>query len=306
MAQALDYSAGAPSGAAVKEAGYAGVIRYAGTPGHAKNITKAEYDDMAGSDIGVALVYEHLAGDALNGFGAGQAAARTIQADAANFGFPPSRPYYFTVDQQISMESQFTAVMSYLDGAATVIGHSRVGVYGQESVVRRAVLGGHATYGWQTAAWSAGLRFDGAHLFQHVGYVYVGNVECDSNDILAPDWGQHNYGEIMTISDPSYQDLIYRTAAIIDMDPVSAGPSGGTNQLAAAITALGTKLDALTGALSSDEAAIIAAVRAQPTGGQVDVHALAAALAPLLPADSTPDQVATAVRTAFATHLGSA
>lgn len=41
------------------------------------------------------------------------------------------------------------------------------------------------------------------------------------------------------------------------------------------------KLDALTGALSNDEAAIVAAVRAQ-TGGQVDVPQLAAALAPLL------------------------
>jgi hypothetical protein len=47
------------------------------------------------------------------------------------------------------------------------------------------------------------------------------------------------------------------------------------------------KLDALAGTLSNDEANIVAAVRAQPTGGHVDVGALApalaAALAPLLP-----------------------
>ncbi|ALG06861.1 peptidoglycan recognition protein family protein [Kibdelosporangium phytohabitans] len=60
------------------------------------------------------------------------------------------------------------------------------------------------------------------------------------------------------------------------------------------------KLDALTGALSDDEANIIAAVRAQPTGGQVDVQALAALLAPLIPTGTTPEQITEAVRLAFA------
>jgi hypothetical protein len=41
---------------------------------------------------------------------------------------------------------------------------------------------------------------------------------------------------------------------------------------------LETKFDALAGALSDDEAKILTAIRAQPTGGQVDVPALAAHL----------------------------
>lgn len=308
MAQALDYSAGAPSGAAVRTAGYVGVVRYCGTPGRPKNITRAEYEDMDMSGVGVALVYENRQGDALSGFGAGQASARAIQSDAASFGFPSSRPFYFTVDQQISTEAQYSAVMAYLDGAATVVGHSRVGVYGQYGVVQRAIEGGHAAYGWQTVAWSAGLRYSNANLFQNLGYVYVDGVECDSNDILSPDWGQHNYGgkHDMENTDPSYQDLIFRMAAVIDMDATSAGPSGGVNKLAATLVRVETKLDALTGALTDDQAAVLAAIKAQPTGGQVDVPALAKALAPMLPPDATPDQIATAVRTAFAAHLGGA
>jgi hypothetical protein len=47
------------------------------------------------------------------------------------------------------------------------------------------------------------------------------------------------------------------------------------------------KLDALAGALTDDEADLLAAIRAQPTGGQVDVGvlapALAGALGPMLP-----------------------
>lgn len=58
--------------------------------------------------------------------------------------------------------------------------------------------------------------------------------------------------------------------------------------------------------LPTQLAAVIAVVRAQPSGGQVDVPALAAALAPLMPAETTPEQIAEAVRHAFAEHLGAA
>jgi hypothetical protein len=51
------------------------------------------------------------------------------------------------------------------------------------------------------------------------------------------------------------------------------------------------KVDALANALSDDEANIIAAVRAQPTGGQVDVEALAAQLRGAL-GDAVADELA--------------
>jgi hypothetical protein len=66
-------------------------------------------------------------------------------------------------------------------------------------------------------------------------------------------------------------------------------------------------ISAQSGAITSDEAALLAAIKAQPTGGQVDVQALANALAPvlapLLPAGATPQQVGSAVVTALANHL---
>lgn len=199
MAQVLDYSSRPPSGATVRSAGYPGVVRYAGTPGRPKNITRAEFEDMDMSGVGVALVYENQAGDALNGFGAGQASARAILADANHIGFPPSRPLYFACDRDIVTEQQFTAVMSYLDGAASVIGAQRVGVYGEHDVVKRALEGGHARYGWQTVAWSGGKHYAGAHLYQLAGYVYPGGVQCDASNVLQADWGQHNY--VTTLED---------------------------------------------------------------------------------------------------------
>lgn len=193
MSQALDYSSGPPAGAAVRQAGYAAVIRYAGTPGRPKNITRTEFEDLSMSGVDVALVYENNTGDALLGYSEGQLAAENIANDAVRIGFPANRPLYFTVDRSVTSPSDFALVMLYLDGAASVIGRERVGVYGEYEVVKYALEGGHARYGWQTVAWSGGQQYAGAHLFQRLGTVLVDGIACDVNDILAPDWGQHSY-----------------------------------------------------------------------------------------------------------------
>jgi hypothetical protein len=194
MPTALDYSAGRPTGAAVKAAQHAGVVRYAGTPGRTKNITKAEYQDMDRNGIGVALVYENHAGDAAGGHPAGQAAAFAARKDADAIGFPVSRPIYFAVDSDQVTTGQFAAAMAYLDGAASILGRDRVGVYGEFDVIEMAV-GNHARFGWQTAAWSKGKRSAKAVLFQQIGTVVVGGIASDVNQILAADWGQHNAQE---------------------------------------------------------------------------------------------------------------
>ncbi|HET9889666.1 MAG TPA: hypothetical protein VFQ42_04120 [Mycobacterium sp.] len=85
---------------------------------------------------------------------------------------------------------------------------------------------------------------------------------------------------------------------------LGAAPIDEPNGMKAWLTA---QFAALSGALSADEAALVGAIKAQPTGGQVDVtslaNALAPVLAPLLPADATPQQVGAAVVDALAAHL---
>jgi len=196
MATALDYSAGRPAASTIKAAGHVGVIRYVGTPGRTKNITKAEYQDLIRSGISVALVYENRAGDAGGGFAAGVTAARAARADANSVGFPADRPIHFAVDSDQVTDAQFRAVSAYLDGAASVLGGlTRVGVYGEFDVIERNV-GSHAKYGWQTVAWSGGRISSKAVLFQRLGQIYVGGIQVDVNSILAADWGQHNAEEI--------------------------------------------------------------------------------------------------------------
>ncbi|MFE0021918.1 glycoside hydrolase domain-containing protein [Amycolatopsis sp. NPDC059021] len=191
MATALDYSSGYPAATAILDAGHAGVIRYVGTPGRAKNINAPEYADLTAHGVGVALVYEDHAGDSLGGYPAGQRAARLARADADAIGFPSSRPIYFAIDSDQITATDFDLAMAYLDGAAAILGHHRVGVYGEADIIDRAVPA-HAEFGWQTSAWSRGRRSGRAHLFQQPGQIWVGGIECDVSEILADDWGQHD------------------------------------------------------------------------------------------------------------------
>lgn len=75
------------------------------------------------------------------------------------------------------------------------------------------------------------------------------------------------------------------------------------NGLKGAVGELRVRLDSLAGQLGDDEAKLLSAIRAQPTGGQVDVAELAAALAQLLPQDVTPDQIQDALRSVLRTGV---
>ncbi|MEV5537468.1 glycoside hydrolase domain-containing protein [Saccharopolyspora shandongensis] len=187
----LDYSAGVPKAAAVKAAGFDFVVRYVGTPGRRKNITAGEYRDMTGAGVGVALVFENRAGDALAGRAAGARNARAALDDANSFGWPADRPIYMAVDQDITTESQMRTVVEYLRGAADVLGIERIGVYGEADVVDRAQRDNVARWFWQTKAWSRKRISPHAHLVQQTETVRVDGVECDINTTDRPDIGQH-------------------------------------------------------------------------------------------------------------------
>lgn len=193
MAIVLDYSAGNPGGAAVAaEPGVVGVVRYGGTPGRRKNITPAEYRDMDAHGLGVATVYENRAGDALTGRAGGAQAATNWWSDMISIGFPAHRPGYFAVDQDVTA-AQLPGVGDYFAGVNIVLGVDRTGAYGERDVIEFLFDHKLITHGWQTVAWSHGQRSKRACLYQRAAQIFVGGIQCDVNDVLAPDWGQHNY-----------------------------------------------------------------------------------------------------------------
>jgi hypothetical protein len=189
----LDYAGGIPHPTAIAAAGYSFVVRYltpggSGLPG--KLLTQAEYDNLAAHGIAVALNFETTADRMKAGRVAGITDAKTAHAVASALGVPGDRPVYFSADWDASPSDQ-AVIDEYLRGAASVIGADRVGVYGSYYVVKRALDNGTAKWAWQTGAWSGGQIEPRAHIYQRIGAVIVGGVECDVNEAKLLDFGQH-------------------------------------------------------------------------------------------------------------------
>jgi len=188
---ALDYSAGVPSGATVKNSGYAGVLRYLKKTGSSgvHVLTSAEYADMKSHGVGVELVYEDKRPSRmLNGFNAGANDAVWAKSQAQAVGISSPRCIYFTADFDVQ-PGQYAPVRAYLDGAASVLGITVTGLYGGYKAIVNC--GSHASWLWQTSAWSGGLLADGAHVIQNLKQVVIGGITCDVNTLLTDDWGQH-------------------------------------------------------------------------------------------------------------------
>jgi hypothetical protein len=185
----LDYSSGWPAAAAMTAGGFLGAVRYIGTPGRGKNLTRTEAQALLAGGRRISLVFEDAAGWMRGGAAAGAAAARAALADAANCGVGV-RCIYFACDEDVTDAQTMQTVEACLDGAAGVLGRGRTGVYGEADVIDACLAAGHAVWGWQTRAWSGGRVSARAHLLQQIGYVSVGGVQCDRSTILRDDWGQ--------------------------------------------------------------------------------------------------------------------
>lgn len=252
MAQVLDYSAGVPGAAAIKAAGYVGAVRYIGFPTRRKCTSAAELADFTRHGLGMALVYEDTADDWRGGRARGREAGARARAHATQIGFPTSRPIYMAVDRDVVTDTEFAAAVEYLRGAAETLGGVQLtGVYGEHDVCARAAQAGAASWFWQCRAWSGTpvRLFAGRHLYQRVGTVRVGGIDCDINDALQPDWGQHTMedhvlkdetftftppggGKPITVSALDMLGNLYAERFYGSTTPPWAGPSGRAIDLA--------------------------------------------------------------------------
>lgn len=315
--EVLDYSSGYPAPAAIKVAGYAGVVRYIGTPGRGKNLTRTEAQQMRAAGIPIALVYETTAGWALGGAQAGADAARASLADAAVCEVQV-RCVHMAVDVDVTSAAQMQAVQQMLDGAASVLGRDRVGVYGEADVIDACLGARHATYGWQTRAWSGGRVSGRAALLQQIGYVDVGGVQCDRSTVLDDDWGQWPYqGDDDVPITQADADLIMQTfnigaqythGAQLDglcvriAEMVKARSGGATaTQVQAVASTLAANAAAVNAGIADAKSAVLAGLAALPTAhlSDEDRAALAQSIAALLP-DLQTGEVEQALRHVFA------
>lgn len=182
----LDYSHSRPNLKRVKDLGYGFVVRYLFAPG--KGVTKVEATAIRAAGLGLCVVYEEYAGRAREGVASGKEDGKIALAFARAIGFPETKPIFFAVDFNATATQQ-PVIDAYLCGVASVIGLSRVGVYGSFGVVERCHANSSARWFWQTYAWSAGKVSAHAHLFQYLNGQVIEGMSVDLNESRQFDFG---------------------------------------------------------------------------------------------------------------------
>lgn len=188
----LDYAWGRPGGAAIKAGGYHFACRYLShTEG--KNLSKSEADDLISHGISIVVVWETIAQRASYGYQAGISDAKDAIEQLRLCGAPNDTFVYFAVDY----DAAGSVVAPYFQGAVSVLGKERVGVYGGYRVIRYMLDYKYASKGWQTRAWSNG-QWDSRASIRQLGTVTVNGVSCDVNEAYFNDYGQWRKADVMT------------------------------------------------------------------------------------------------------------
>jgi hypothetical protein len=143
----------------------------------------------------------------LKGTTAGKNWAWSAKQHFEALGMPAGRPIYFSVDWDAG-SGDWAAIDAALRGAATVIGASRVGVYGSYDTIRHCQDAKTASWFWQTYAWSGGKWATGVHLQQYKNGVKIGLGDCDLNRSMVADYGQWGYASELE-DDMGWDDAIY-------------------------------------------------------------------------------------------------
>lgn len=197
----LDYAAGVLSAADLKAAGAVGAIRYVSDrrPGASwmlgKPIQISEARDLYQSGLKIVSNYQFgkkETADWLGGQPAGVTHAKRGWELHTAAGGPTGAPIYASIDDNPTFEQYKQQVAPYLRGWESVIGHQRLGIYGNSKVIEWAVQDGLGSWFWQHN-WGTpqGLVHPAAHLHQYeIDARKVAGVGVDLNSILKPQFGQ--------------------------------------------------------------------------------------------------------------------
>ena len=197
----LDYSAGVLKAADIKAAGALGAIRYVSDrrPGAqwmlGKPIQLPEARDLYQAGLKIVSNYQfgkQDTADWLGGQAAGVMHAKRGWELHTAAGGPVSAPIYVSIDDNPTAGQYRQQVAPYLRAWESVIGHQRVGIYGNSTTIEWALQDGLGSWFWQHN-WGSpkGFVHPAAHLHQfEIDARKVAGVGVDLNNILKPQFGQ--------------------------------------------------------------------------------------------------------------------
>lgn len=197
----FDYSAGVLKAADIKAAGALGAIRYVSDrrPNAqwmlGKPIQLPEARDLYQAGLKIVSNYQFGKADTadwLGGQSAGVTHAKRGWELHTAAGGPVGAPIYVSIDDNPTREQYRQQVAPYLRAWESVIGHQRVGIYGNSTTIDWALQDGLGSWFWQHD-WGTpqGYIHPEAHLHQfEIDARSVAGVGVDLNDILKPQFGQ--------------------------------------------------------------------------------------------------------------------
>ncbi len=188
------------------------LIRYIGYPENPKCISHypGAYQRHINAGRLVLLVIENGTTDAAGGHDGGVAMAERALEDAGSIGYPDSLPIFFCADGWLAdLGIPVATAMSYLDGAASVMGTTRTGAYGFRDFLQAARDGGHA--GWR---WLAGTPPTNSEVAQELTHFYQWNGGTISINGMAAelDWAY-----------PGVLDALHQNTPTVPPWPLAAG-----------------------------------------------------------------------------------
>jgi Domain of unknown function (DUF1906) len=203
----------------IAAAGYAGVVVYVSEsrPGanfDFKPVTREYADALRAAGLQIVSNYQYgkpgwpTPSDFTRGYDGGVADADTALRLHAAAGGADSAPIFFSVDEDIDLNTWKTIAVEWFRGINSVLGTDRTGIYGSSGACAWAIgdgVIGHSTtaghrWAWQTKAWSHGEREPAAVLYQSVVVtasepgVLLGGIHVDEDEVLAADFGQWDFG----------------------------------------------------------------------------------------------------------------
>jgi hypothetical protein len=203
----------------IKSAGFDGALVYVselrpGADFDFKPVTREYADALRAAGLHIVSCYQYgkpgwpTPSDFTRGFDGGVADAQTALRLHSAAGGPDSAPIFFSIDEDIDLNTWKSTAAEWLRGINSVLGVNRTGVYGHsrvcawagdDDVIGRSTTEGHR-WAWQTKAWSHGEREPTAVLYQSVVVtpsdpgVVLDGIRVDVDDVLATDFGQWDFG----------------------------------------------------------------------------------------------------------------
>ena len=199
----------------IKSGGYDGALVYVSEsrPGanfDFKPVTREYADALRAAGLHVVSCYQYGKpgwpdpSDFTRGYDGGVADAQTALRLHAAAGGGDSAPIFFSVDEDIDINTWKSVAAEWFRGINSVLGVARTGIYGHFRACAWAIedggIGPSTTAGhwwvWQTSAWSHGEREPRAVLYQAVVNTpsspgpLLGGIHVDVDDVLAADFGQ--------------------------------------------------------------------------------------------------------------------